>query len=307
MNYSDDFINQLIEQEIKFSDTLSSIYHYPDNITHLLYIIIPAFIMKYGISYRSLIEKCFSLVPILIDDKQDQVYQAYYFSKPIVEEGNYTVLKGIVLNNYHNIGLMQLLDNLVHEFNHAINSMQNELTIRQDILVRTGIVYNYFDKKSLLFIRKSDESILEEVINTKQTESIIDVIHAFSNYQINNSTVQSTLYSIYHAIDSNYRSNSYFLESFVCQRLLQNKAFLSIMEKLRFEGQLQDIHGFFDTIVGKDGSLLALSKYLEQSLELQKQLSNTKLFRKNKINKIRNINQKAMEIVEEFDRNTVYK
>lgn len=307
MDYSDQFINQLIEQEIKFSDTLASIYHYPDNITHLLYIIIPAFVIKYGTNYQSLIEECFSLVPILIDDKQDKVYQAYYFSKPVIEGDNYTVLKGIVLNNYKNIGLMQLLDNLVHEFNHAVNSMQKELIIEEEILVRTGVVYNYFDKKSLSFIKKGEENILEEVINTKQTESIIDIIRSFSNYQINNSTVQSTLYSIYHAIDSNYRSNSYFLESLVCQRLLQNKTFLSTMETLRFEGELQDIHSFFDTIVGKDGSLLALSKYLDQSLELQKQLSNTKWFRKNKINKIRDINQKAMEIVEEFDRNTVYK
>lgn len=307
MNYSDEFINQLIEQEIKYSDTLASIYHYPDNITHLLYVIIPAFIIKYGTSYRNLIEECFSLVPILIDDKQDKVYQAYYFSKPMIEEGDYTILKGIVLNNYKNIGLMQLLDNLVHEFNHAVNSMKNELIIGNEVLVRTGVVYNYFDKNNLSFLKKGEENILEEVINTKQTESIIDIIRSFSNYQINNSTVQSTLYAIYHAIDSNYRSNSYFLESFVCQRLLQNKTFLSTMETLRFEGELQEIHSFFDSIVGKDGALLVLSRYLGESLEGQKELANTKWFKKNKINKIRDINQKAMAIVEEFDRNTVYK
>lgn len=307
MNYSNDFINQLIEQEIKFSNSLTLLYHYPDNITHLLYIIIPAFIIKYGTSYRSLIEECFSSVPILIDDKQDQVYQAYYFSKPIIENNNYTLLKGIVLNNYQNIGLMQLLDNLVHEFNHAVNSMQNAITTNQVVSVRTGLVYNYFDKSTLTFIKKGGENIIEEVINTKQTEGIIDIIRDFSNYQIDNTTVCNTLYSIYHAIDVNYHSNSYFLESTVCQRLLQNKTFLSTIEALRFEGQLEDIHHFFDSIVGKDGSLLALSKYLEQSLKWQSELTHTKWFRKNKINKIRDVTQKALVIVEEFDKNTIYK
>lgn len=307
MKYDNEFINQLINQEIKFSDTISRMCHYPDNITHLLYLIIPAFILKYGNSYKNLIEKCFSTVPIVINDKQDQVYQAYYFSKPILENGEYKVLKGIVLNNYQNIGLMQLLDNLVHEFNHAINSLQNELNINQNISIRTGLVYNYFDKKTLNFVTRGEETILEEVINTKQTENIIDIIHSFSNYEIQNTVVQNTLYSIYHSIDVNYHSNSYLIESIVCKQLLQNKTFLSTIETLRFEGQLEDIHHFFDSIVGKEESLLKLSQYLNQSINLQKELSNTKWFKKNKINKIRDINQKALTIVQEFDRNTIYK
>lgn len=307
INYSNEFINQLIEQEIKFSDSIAAVCRYPDNITHLLYIIIPAFILKYGTNYRKLIEECFSTVPIIIDDKQDQVYQAYYFSKPILEVGEYRVLKGVILNNYRNIGLMQLLDNLIHEFNHAINSLQNEITIDQEVLIRTGLVYNYFDKKNLKFIKKSEENILEEVINTKQTESIIDIIRSFSNYQIHNTIVQNTLYSIYHSTNSNYRSNSYLLEVSVCRQLLNNKTFLSTMETLRFEGQLDDIHHFFDLIVGKEGALLALSRYLNQSLEGQKQLATTKWFRKAKIRKIRDINQKALAIVQEFDQNTIYK
>lgn len=307
MNYSYEFVNQLIDQEIEFSDSLANIYHYPDNITHLLYLIIPAFILKYGTSYRTLIENCFSTVPIIIDDKQDKVYQAYYFSKPILENENYKVIKGIVLNNYHNIGLMQLLDNLVHEFNHAMNSFQNEILVNDHILIRTGLVYHYFDKRTLSFLKTSEEEILEEVINTKQTEMIIDIIRSFSNYEIQNSTVQSTLYSVYHSVDSNYRSKSYLLESTVCQQLLKNKTFLSTIEILRMEGNLEEIHHFFDSIVGNDGSLLALSKYLMQSIKLQKELIHTKWFKKNKMNKIREVNQKALTIVEIFNQNTVYK
>lgn len=307
MQYNDDLINQLIEHEIQFSDSLARLYHYPDNITHLLYVMIPAFILKYGIRYQSLLEQCFSSVPILIDDKQDQVYQAYYFSKPTLQNGKYEVIKGIVLNNYQNIGLMQLLDNLVHEFNHAVNSMQNEFLVQDEVVLRTGLVYHYFDKQNLNFIRRNEKVILEEVINTKQTEMIIDTIRDFSHYQISNSVIQNTLYSIYHAIDHNYHSNSYLLESIVCRQLLQNKTFLSTVETLRFEGQISEIDHFFDSIVDQEGALLQLSNYLSESIELQKELSQSRWFRKFKIQKIQNLTQKALAIVQKFDNHTIYK
>lgn len=307
MKYSNEFVNQLIDQEIKFSDELATTYNYPDNITHLLYIIIPAFILKYGTSNRTLIEKCFSDISIIIDDKQDQVYQAYYFSKPKRINEEIITTKGIILNNYKNIGLMQLLDNLVHEFNHAINSLQNEITIKDYVMIRTGLIYNYYDKKNLSFIKKGEEVVLEEVINTRQTELIVDIIKNFSQYNINNTTVLNTLYSINHSIDNNYKSNSYLLESMVCQELLNNKTFISTLEITRFDGQIDDIHHFFDSIIGKDGTLLELSRYLNLSLKLQKELNNTKFFRKSKINKIMEINKKTLEIVRKFNQYTIYK
>ena len=202
---------------------------------------------------------------------------------------------------------MQLLDNLVHEFNHAVNSMQNEFLVQDEVVLRTGLVYHYFDKQNLNFIRRNEKVILEEVINTKQTEMIIDTIRDFSHYQISNSVIQNTLYSIYHAIDHNYHSNSYLLESIVCRQLLQNKTFLSTVETLRFEGQISEIDHFFDSIVDQEGALLQLSNYLSESIELQKELSQSRWFRKFKIQKIQNLTQKALAIVQKFDNHTIYK
>lgn len=307
MEYNDKFINELIDNEIKFCDSICDKYKYPDNIGHLLYIIIPAFILKYGINNKSIIEKCFYDTPIIIDDIQEQIHQAYYFGVPRYQGDSIVVDKGIVLKNYKNISLIQLLDNLIHEFNHAINSIQNEIVINDFVLVRTGIVYNCFDIRTLKFIEKGFESILEEVINTKQTEEVIDIVKSFSKYNLNNTIVSYTLYSINHMTDINYRSKSYLLESLVCRRLLENKTFISTFETLRFEGKIDDINVFFDDIVGKKGSLSELSQLLNESLKLQKSLSNKKWFRKRIMNKIRSINIEAFKIVECFDNNTVYK
>ena len=40
--------NLIIEKERVYIDQISDKYNYDDNIRHLLYIIIPAFIIKYG-------------------------------------------------------------------------------------------------------------------------------------------------------------------------------------------------------------------------------------------------------------------
>lgn len=301
------YINSLINSEIAFSDKLATTYNYPDNITHLLYLIIPGFILKYGSNYRSLIEKCFMDVPIRIDDKQDKVYQAYYFSHPTYSNNEIVLNKGIVLNNYKDISLIELLDNLIHEYNHAVNSLQNEIKITDNVLIRTGISYNYFNKRNLTFIKKSDEITLEEVINTRQTESIINIIRDLSNYSLESTVVSNTLYSIYHTASDNYTSGGYLLESIVCKKLMENRTFISTFETLRFDGQIEDLHHFFDTVTGKDGSLLELSKLLNKTLELQKQLSTTKFFKNSKINKIRELTSKALLIVEKFNQNTIYK
>jgi len=304
---TDEYLNALINQEIEYSNNLSKKYNYQDNITHLLYLIIPAFIIKYGNNHKSIIEKCFDEVPIVIDDKQDQMYQAYYFSHPKYVDGQVVATKGIVLKNYENISLIQLLDNLTHEYNHAVNSIQNEIEVSDYVKIRTGISYNYFDLKTLNFIKKSSDITVEEVINTKQTESIINIIKDFNNHNIENSTITSTLYSISHIVGDGYKSNSYYLESIVCQKLMDNKTFISTFEKLRFDGYVEDLYHFFDNIVGKEGSFLELSDILNKTLELTKQLNNTKFFRNSKINKIKDLTKRGMEIVNIFNNNTIYK
>ena len=301
-----EYINALIRAEIEFSDNLAVKYKYPNNITHLLYLIIPAFIIKYGTSSRSIIEKCFMEVPIKIDDKQDNVYQAYYFSIPEYSGSDIICRKGIVLRNYDNISLMQLIDNLVHEYNHAVNSIKNEIIIDDYVKVRTGISYNIFSK-DLTFISKTDEITLEEVINTKQTESIINIIKDFNNYSIEDSTISNTLYSINHSVGSGYKSNSYLIESIVCKKLMENKTFISTFEKLRYEGQVEDLCNWFDNITGEKNSFHKLTNLLSKTLELSKELNNTKWFKNMKIDKIRSVTSDALEIVEKFNNNTIYK
>lgn len=301
-------INSIIDNSIKIADDLGQKYNYPSNITHLFYLIIPAFIIKYGLENERLILDSFMKIPVLINDKQDQVHQAYYTSRPVYINDQIITHKGIVLNNYQNISLLQLIDNLVHEFNHAINSINQELTIIDDKLyIRTGLTAIIYNKNNLTVIGKQDNSILEEIINTKQSEMIIDIINSLSNYEINNSSVVSTLYSIKNSIENSYQSNAYLLQSLVCKNLIENKTFFSTIENLRFKGNVNDIESWFDTITGKDGSYNRLIELLRQTIDYQVELSKKKKFKYFIINKIKKLNQEAMSIVKLFDQNCNYR
>ena len=50
-------LNTLLERCRNTVDEIAVIYHYPSNITHLLYLIVPAFIIKYDDIYLKLLRK----------------------------------------------------------------------------------------------------------------------------------------------------------------------------------------------------------------------------------------------------------
>ena len=82
---------------------------------------------------------------------------------------------------------------------------------------------------------------MEEIINTKQTEIIIDIINSFNQYNISNREITNTLYAIESEIKDSYQSNAYLLQSLVCRSLIENKTFFSTLENLRFIGEEKKI------------------------------------------------------------------
>ena len=130
-NNNGDYMNQnaIIEREKKYIDEISTRYNYDENIKHLLYIIIPAFIIKYGINKEQMILNSFKDIRIMISNKKDKHIKAFYSSRPIRKNNKYDTIKFMVIQNYDSISHIELLDNLVHEFNHAINSYIKKLFI----------------------------------------------------------------------------------------------------------------------------------------------------------------------------------
>jgi len=306
MNYSNEQINMIINRCEDIVNNISKKHNYNENIKHLLYIIIPAFLLKYELRNEKQIIKVFNEIKIYINDTSNTKTPALFARKIYKRNNEYLIDKKIILKNYNNDDLISLLDNLIYEYNHAINSINNELIIENNIIkLRTGISYSIYDRE-LNYINTINKT-LEEIINTKQTESIINIIKDLVNTNINNTEINNMLIVLNKEINKNYKSKSYYLQSEVCKTLLNNTTFINTIEKLRFIGEINDIEKWFDDITGQKENFTKLNKLLENTLNQEKELINIKFFKNRKINKIRNNIRDIIKIVELFNRNCNYK
>ncbi len=297
--------NDVMEREKPFINQICEKYHYDSNIQHLLYIMIPAFIIKYGASKEKLILKTFEEIQIVISNEKDKMVKAYYSSTPRKIGDTFSTKKYMVIQNYENISLVDLLDNLVHEFNHAVNSFQNEIRETPHyILLRTGLTYRAYQKEDLSFVKKHDSYILEEIINTKQTSDIINIIKGFDP---KNSSVANTIYAINSETEHHYNSNSYYLQSYVCKEILNNRTFISTLENLRLSGEVYDIQKWFDNIVGKEGMYKELIQKLREVYDLEVKYSEQKIFKSMTIQKIRTLSSEILRIVDKFNHSVNYR
>lgn len=296
----------LIEKYIPIVKEISNKYNYNSNITHLLYLIIPAFIQKYTLKKEQLILNTFKETKIIISTNKDKNIQAYYTSIPSYKENRIITTKLIIIQNYENISLIQLLDNLVHEFNHAINSYNQEIKPKDNILyLRTGLTYTSYSLPSLTPLKKDSSYILEEILNTNQTEQIIDIIKSYNNITI--SEISNTIYAINNETNTNYTSKSYYLENLLFKRILENKTFITTLNNLRITGNIEDIEYWFNNITNIPNSYNNLNNYLETIMSLEKKLSTTKFFKSKLISKIKTNINNILNIINTFNQNCNYK
>ncbi len=298
--------SRLVDKYIPLVNEISDKYGYDDNIKHLLYLIIPAFVTKYSIYKENLIINTFSNVRIMISEEISSTTYAFYTSIPHYEKDKIITVKYIVIQNYQNVSLVQLMDNLVHEFNHAVNSYQKEMLIDEHVLsLRTGLTYARYSLPDLSPIKKDDSYILEEILNTNQTEEIINIIKCYSDP--NHVNLNTTIYSLNHETGSQYTSQAYYLENTLMKSILDNKTFLATLNNLRLSGDVEDIEGWFDHITGDKKSYYQLNQYLLELMKLEEKFSDQKFFRNGIITKMKQLVQKILNIITTFNQNCNYK
>ncbi len=296
--------NKLIEREKNFIDELCTKHNYHMNIRHLLYFVIPAFIIRYGIDNEIMILNTFKRVKIIPNKEKDNTNYAFYTSIPYHINNKLEIQEFIIINNFNNNSLPAFVDSLVHEFNHAINSYHKKYKIDNDYLyLRTGLTYSSFEFPSLKYITKDTSYVLEEILNTKQTEEIINII---KKMDVENISIGNAIYSINNETTTEYKSQAYLLESYICQQILDNKTFVTTLSNLRLRGDIEDIEPWFDNICGKDGSYQLFITYLNKIMDLEIKLTQTKLFKKALIFRIRKIMFKITKLISLFDSQTLF-
>lgn len=296
--------NKLVLKEKSFIDSLCTEYNYHANIRHILYFVIPAFIMRYGIDKEPMILDTFRKVKIIPNKEKDIVNYAFYTSIPYKINNTWHIQEFIVINNFDNNSLLEFIDSLVHEFNHAINSHHKKYKIDNDYLyLRTGLTYGIFNISTAEYIQKDPSYVLEEILNTKQTEEIIDIIKTMDPENI---LIGSAIYSINSETNTNYKSQAYLLEGYICKQILDNKTFLTTLSNLRLNGNIEEINAWFDSICGKDGSYKLFISYLNEILDLEVKLSHSIFLKNIYVMKIRNLMNKVTSLITLFDSQTLF-
>ena len=297
---------RLVNKYIPFVDRISDSCQYPANIQHLLYLVIPAFIEKYGYKNETLIQNVFQNVVIQIKEDKNSLEEAFYTSIPKLVQGKVCTYQYVILRKYSSNHFIQLLDNLVHEFNHAIHSYRKEIRIENDRLyLRTGLTEAVYTYPSLEGLSKKNTYLLEEILNTIQTEEVINII---KNHQdTTNEEIATSIRAINQETGSYYRSKSYYLETVLFQHVLKNRTFTSTLNNLRLSGDIDDIESWFDHITGIPNSYANLNQYLVDIMNLELEYQKKKYFKGMVLSKIKNLLHQCFSIIDTFNDNCHFK
>ena len=308
MDINQENINLFLNKYVSFVNEISERMQYNNNIKHLLYIIVPAFVAKYGINNEQTVLNCFRNTKVYIREHNKNVSAA--FNRSLRKEGSkYYTDKFITVNSFSKSSLSTIIDNIVHEFNHAINSINNEIIVTDDLIkVRTGLTTLNYDKEKIVFLNKSNETVLEEILNTTQTEEVIEVIKSFSSYYIENSELANSLFSLKKELGhKKYSSDAYSYHKKICTILMDNKTFTPTINNLRFKGLIEDIPSLFDNVVGEEGSYVKLNENLTELHNLIIKYSESKMFKTRYLKKIKIVSDDITRIIEDYDKKCIFK
>lgn len=308
MDLNQENINQFLNKYVTFVNEISNDLEYNSNIRHLLYIIVPAFVAKYGINNEQTVLNCFKNTKVYIREHNKNVSAA--FNRSLRKEGSkYYTDKFITVNSFSRSSLSTIIDNIVHEFNHAVNSINNEVIVTDEFIkVRTGLTTLNYNRENLVFIDKSNETVLEEILNTNQTEEIIEIIKSFSSFYIENSELANSLFSLKKELGhKKYSSDAYSYHKKICTILIDNKTFTPTINNLRFKGLIEDIPGLFDNVVGELGSYIKLNEMLTDLHNLIIKYSESKMFKNRYLKKIKIVSDDITRLIEDYDKKCIFK
>ena len=149
--------------------------------------------------------------------------------------------------------------------------------------------------------------MLEEILNTLNTEELINIIKSYGKYSINNTEFVNMVYALNSETSINYKSSAYNFEKYICDVLVKNKTFTPTINNLRFKGFIDDISDLFDNVIGINGSYDELNRNLVLIHDLELKYINSKFFKKRIMNKIRIVSLKKIDLIKLYDNNYIYK
>lgn len=280
--------NKYINRSKDLVDEISNYYFYDDNTRHLLYVVVPAFFSYYGLGKEKIIREIFKKTPIIYRDLDGPLAA---FNKSYQDNE----FKGVIYISKRISSISDKLDQMIHEYNHAINSYNKPLI---DKALRTGLSLT---KNGV----KDNKYIFEEGINTYQSASILEYIKSFDLNNIENSEIANTIYTIKKEHRERFISKGYSFYTELLSPILNSKSFMLTLEDIRFTGELDDFTKYFEQILGPD----TYEDFNNALINLNKDIYNyskAKFFKRRKLLRVRNAINEVNYYLKLFNQNKIY-
>lgn len=266
---TDESVNKLIDYSVLVVDNICDSYNVPKEIRQTQYLVFAGMISYYGFDYIKEITEAFKKnkfiyinEPIpeflakrtssskkLIDSRTCAMYRPIY--RDIY--GDLNVSGEIILSSYYRNPPAEVLENMAHEINHAVFSVNlpgrvinGQFSNRMGIYTRnytTDVRTNY---------------ILEESFNSLQAAEIMGHVLNFTNYNVKNRGVRYCLDSMRYAVNGKRMESGYGTVISVVKPLYEEKKFNVILNSGRLSGYISNIENVFNAKVG-NGTFKTLS------------------------------------------------
>ena len=160
-------------------------------------------------------------------------------AKKDLKTNKYSIERTIYVSDYNDH--MILVESIVHQMNHVINSMNNPIVNKRNCGLgsRMGISFDCFAT------RKCESLELEEAYNRLQVSDIMERIMTFSIFDISVLGVGSILDSIFHNIGFIEEKDDYMIE--IIKPLYLDQEFNKTLVERRLSGRLAGIREEFDS------------------------------------------------------------
>lgn len=273
---------------MSFIDDIAKKYDYGEEEKKIIKVAYDLFVNYYENQKR--IEDVLENVPFFIKKEKGSV-KALFARRIYKKDKKYATKSKIVIRKADVFNLNDLLDEVVYQYNEAINSYKNELTIEKDkVIVRRGIELKILSKS--LKTEKIYNSLIEGAINSFQSEEILQRL----------TKQQNKLYNI----KGNENYLKYQKERHFLKPILKSEDLMNIINNARIEGHIDSLEDKFYELTKVQNFFYKINNLLEENNLLETRYKSTKILKSFYNKKLKNNRLKINSLMNKLGQEVKY-
>lgn len=265
MFYTDEMANYILNYSKTLVEQAGRVKSYPKELKEIQYLIFAGMISYYGFEHINEIYNAFIKTNFVYSDepildilrKKSEIYKGSVNKLYICEAtkaflehkfltnraGKFFINRTIYLSDDKKCPLDTFLEYAIHEVNHVVNSVTNDICKRDgNVVFRMGLYVS-----GLRGTNVEEGLIFEESVNVLQSVEILDEILRFGDYNIEDDDIRRVIDKLKVASENRYRKSSGYEHTVpIVRPLYESPTFKSMVKEKRLDGSIKEIREAFD-------------------------------------------------------------